>query len=130
MKIKIARGTNPKISFKLKNCPLVADKDSYVTIRRNLQDREVAIDSTIGEVQIPFKDFEEGEEKKVTDDYGNVFEITENTASISLSRISTQKMEYGIYFLQFNLKDNEGRLFTHKPYCIEVQINLTDFPEA
>lgn len=125
MHLEIARGTNPSIGFNVNGLELIGDADSFVTLRRSLEDRELAVDSSIGEVQIALK--ADGSEN--TDADGNVFSVTGSIAKLSLSRASTQKMQNGVYFLQFNLKSKAGQLFTHKPETVEVLFNLTDFPE-
>lgn len=125
MHLEIARGTNPSIGFSVSGIELIGDADSYVTLRRSLEDRELAVDTSIGEVQIALKADGSGN----TDADGNVFSLTESMAKLSLSRTSTQKMQNGVYFLQFNLKSKSGKLFTHKPEVVEVLFNLTDFPE-
>ena len=125
MRIKIIRGTNPVIQLRISDGELLADSDSYVTVRKKLTDREKAVDSTTGEVQIALN--ADGSENTDTD--GNTFSIAGNTATLAFSRNSTKKMEYGVYYIQFNIKDKDGKLFANKPDIIDVQVNLTDFTE-
>lgn len=125
MRIKIIRGTNPVIQLRISDSELLADSDSYVTVRKKLTDREKAVDSTIGEVQIALN----ADGSQNIDSDRNKFYIEGNTATLALSRSSTKKMEYGVYYIQFSLKDKDGKLFANKPDIIDVQVNLTDFSE-
>ncbi len=125
MVLKIARGTNPTIRFRLVDMELKRDSDSFVTLRRSLEDREVPVDTSIGELQMALK----SDGSKNTDEDGCSFSVEGGSATLSLSRARTQKMENGVYFLQFTLKDLQGRMFTHKPDTVQVLFNLTDFPE-
>lgn len=125
MVLKIARGTNPTIRFRIEGMELKKDSDSFVTLRRSLEDREVPVDASIGEIQMVLK----SDGSKAIDADGSSFSVEGDTATLALSRASTQKMENGVYFLQFTLKDSQGRMFTHKPDTVQILFNLTDFPD-
>lgn len=128
MKVRLARGTNPSLKFKVHGVGLtpVFDRDgskdhSYATIRRRIEAREEKLSSD--ELQIKATD------SKTTDSYGNVLEIGDGFARLSLSREYTKSMVYDQYSLQFNLIDSQGRLFTHKPILIDVLYDIARFTE-
>ena len=135
MKLKIVRGTNPVIKFKLQGTTLSAiyqrlekTDSSYVTIRKNLEYGEHALEED--ELQIAIKETEEGAEtSSATDLLGNTFTVGKDFAMLTLSREYTLKMLYDQYVLQFNLIDEAGRLFTHKPINIVVLFDIAKFSE-
>lgn len=135
MKLKIVRGTNPVIKFKLQGTTLSAiyqrlekTDSSYVTIRKNLEYGEHALEED--ELQIAIKETEEGAEtSSATDLLGNTFTVGKDFAMLTLSREYTLKMLYDQYVLQFNLIDDAGRLFTHKPINIVVLFDIAKFSE-
>lgn len=120
MKVRIARGTNPTIEFRVKGCSLSTGEDSFVTIRKDV-DSTGAIELDDAELQIACND-----EGRDTDWYGNEFIIDGDCAKLSLTREYTKLLSYDMYSLQFNLKDSEGNLFTHKPINIEVLRNTAE----
>lgn len=135
MKLKIVRGTNPVIKFKLQGTTLSAiyqrlekTDSSYVTIRKNLEYGEHSLEED--ELQIAIKETEEGAEtSSATDLLGNTFTVGKDFAMLTLSREYTLKMLYDQYVLQFNLIDEAGRLFTHKPINIVVLFDIAKFSE-
>lgn len=120
MRVRIVRGTNPTLEFKVVNGSLSAGEDSFFTIRKDIE-ATGALKAEDGELQIHCADG-----GSFTDEFGNTFSISEDKARISLTREYTKTLQYPEYYLQFNLKMADGDLFTHKPFTMEVLFNTAN----
>lgn len=134
MSIDFNRGSNPTITITVKDITLVPTltetisgeevlRHSYVTIRREICS-ESAIDASKGELQLVMDST-----GTVEDEMGNVFTVTETSASLKLNRSYTKSMGCGVYYLQFNLIDSEGNMFavSPQPFLMKVLPNQAVF---
>ena len=147
-RIEILQGTNPTIAVKLKGVELIpsfeqtVDGDtvkrcSYFTIRHT-DGSYRPIDPKLGELQIEMnEDTGSADSWEETDDYGNVFTIARHVdsvddehsiAQVELSRSFTRLLHAHDYYIQFNLIDNNEKMFAvdDKPILMRVGTNLAD----
>lgn len=137
MIVEITRGSNPSIAVKMADITLSPTFDetigesevtrkSLVTIRKSCES-EGSILTSDGELQI-----EMDSTGSVEDIYGNVFEIDGDTATVRLNRNYTRLLTQPVYFIQFNLIDEDGNLFVVEdpPMALHVRRNLADLSDA